>query len=114
MDDLETKKIMDDYYRMEDEQRAEEERVNVRILKSIKSVKGLDYCLDLEEYMEEAATCGAFSLVRKVKGHRQDEGHEIKEVWVDQYSVGDSGDSWAGTVSVELKKGMWLEMPFSM
>jgi len=65
--------------------------------------------------MEETEVGDAFKIVRKPRGESQKENYgQIKQLWVSQQAVGDSGDSWEGTVSVKIKEGRWLEMPFSM
>ncbi len=108
-------KIMDDYHEAMTEYHSECERHNNRILNAIKGIKGEQFFEDLMTFMEDCEVNNKFKIVRKPAGEYQSENYgKIKRSWVVQYSVGDSGDSWAGTVSVKIKKGRWLEMPFSM
>lgn len=89
-------------------------RHNDRILKAIKAVKGEHFTDDLIGFARECEADGKFRIVKKPSGDKQKENFGlIINAWVDQYSVGDSGDSFCGTVSVKLKKGKWLEMPFA-
>lgn len=107
-------RVMDDYGKAMKEYHDEIERNNTPILNAIKEEKGQEFYDDLCEYMEESEVCGAFKIVTKPRGEKQEEGGIIKFAWVDQISVGDSGDSWEGTVTVKIAKDKYLEMPFSM
>jgi len=90
-------------------------RINNRILRAIKNIKGEKFYKDLLRCMEENEVGDGFNIVKKPRGEAQKEKYgRIKEIWVSQQAVGDSGDSWEGTVSVKIKDDKWLEMPFSM
>lgn len=91
------------------------ERKRNRIAKAIRNQIGEGFYKDLMDIVEEDECNGEWHLVNKPVGHFQEEYYFgcIPGVWIDQYSVGDSGDSFAGTVTVKLKNGMYLEMSFS-
>jgi len=108
-------KVMDDYTKSVNEYNDECNRVNYRILKAIKSIKSDRFYEDLLSFMEDSQVCDKFKIVRKPVGNYQYENHgKIKRAWIDQRSVGETGDCWVGTVTVKIKLGRWLEMPFSM
>jgi hypothetical protein len=107
-------RVMDDYGKAMKEYHDEIERNNAPILKAVKEEKGDEWFEELENLMEESEVGGAFKIVAKPNGEKQSSGDLIKWEWVDQYSVGDSGDSWEGTITVKISNGKYLEMPFSM
>jgi hypothetical protein len=89
------------------------EKANRRVLKAIQSVKGSDFYEDLTDVFDWVHPSGKFELVDEPSGDIQNENYgKIRRVWVDQWSVGDSGDSFSGHVYVKLKLGMWLKMYF--
>ena len=106
--------VMADYVKVMREYYEDIERKNTPILNAIKEEKGQEYYDDLCEYMEESEVCGEFKIVAKPRGTKQYEGGLIEFSWVVQHSVGDSGDSFEGTVTVQISEGKYLEMPFSM
>ena len=93
----------------------EEKRWNSRLLKAIQSQLGKQFLDDVVECLEESEAQGKLELVRKPRGQWQEEYHESFDgIWVDQWSIGDTGDSWNGYVCIELKKGLWLKTFYSM
>jgi hypothetical protein len=108
-------KVMDEYIHAEMEMEAEISKKNERILKAVRNQKGEDYYKCLLDFINDSEVNGAMQIVRKPKGEFQRESYGvIKNAWVEQYSVGDTGDSFEGFVSVKLKQGRWLQMPFRM
>jgi hypothetical protein len=107
-------RVMDDYGKEMTKYHEEIERNNTPILNAIKEENGQEFYDDLEAYMQESEVCGAFKIVTEPRGEKQEEGGIIEFVWVDQRSVGDSGDSWEGTITVKISEVKYLEMPFSM
>lgn len=94
-------------------------KYNERILKAIQSVKGKTFCKHLVEYIkdQEAVDYQELEIVKTPFGKEQsvsEYGREIKKEWITSYAVGDSGDSWAGTICVKLKKDKYLKFSFSM
>jgi len=87
---------------------------NEPILKAIKDEKGNDWYKELESLMEDSEVGGAFKIVEEPSGELQESSELIINEWVDQYSVGDSGDCWEGTITVKIGDKKYLEMPFSM
>lgn len=93
----------------------EEKRWNSRILKAIGNQLGKRFLDDVVQCFEESEACRKLELVRKPTGQYQEEEYDsFKGIWVDQWSVGDSGDSWNGYVCIKLKKGLWLKTFYSM
>lgn len=98
--------LMDKHY-------AECDRINGRILQAIRSVKGSEFYSDLERVIEWVQSSGKMEIVSERVGTMQSEAYRtITRVWVDQWSVGDSGDSFSGHVYVKIKLGKWLKMHF--
>ncbi len=96
-----------------DEYHNECNRVNVRILKAIKSQLGPKFHKSLIVVLEECEAKDKLCFSKKPKGDYQKENYTpIKGYYVDQRSVGDSGDSFEGTISILLKTGMYLEVYF--
>lgn len=92
---------------------------NDRILRAIKSVKGKTFHKHLSNYIKECepADYCQWEIVRTPVGKEQsvsEFGREIKKEWVTQYAVGDSGDSWQGTICVQIREGKYLKFNFSM
>jgi hypothetical protein len=58
-----------------------------------------------------------FQIVDKPKGKYQSETEEgygsITGFWVEQWSIGLEGDSYSGHITVIIKQGIYLQMPFS-
>lgn len=93
----------------------EESRWNKRILDVIKSQLGqtaLDYIIEI---FKESEASGKMEIVHETTGeYQKEETNSFGGIWVDQWSVGDSGDSWNGFVYVKLKEGMYLKTFYSM
>lgn len=87
------------------------DRHNQRILRAIRSVKGdRFYNFILREIEDSEGVDGRMRIESKPKGDKQD-----RNVWVNQTTNGGhTGDSFAGTVSVRLKKNKFLEWDYSM
>ena len=107
-----------------DEYQKEVKHSNNRLLKVIKKVKGRSFCENLKSYMEDLeGDCGHYmnplkwGLTRSTTGQYQKEygyGREIKGIWCDQWIVGDSGDSYAGIIYIELTPNRYLCVNYSM
>jgi hypothetical protein len=94
-------------------------KYNDRILRAIKSVKGKTFYNHLIEYLRnaECSSCQRFEIVSKPIGKEQEAseyGRAIKREWVVQRAVGMSGDSWEGTICIQLKENKYLKFHFSM
>lgn len=126
--DVNVYKVADDYVaneiKMEEGMREYHEylnsisRYNERILRAIKSVKGKTFYNHLTEYLKHTeASDWHFEIVSQPVGKLQEVsefGRPIKKEWVVQHAVGDSGDSWAGTICIQLKENKYLKFHFSM
>lgn len=94
------------------------DRSNKRMLKVLRKVKGRTF---VKRFLEVAESCdrvqGKIFLSKMPKGNQQVEnefGRLIKHIWVDQRSVGMEGDSWEGTISVQVKSNKWVCFNYSM
>ena len=105
--------IYDDIKKKEDEL----DRYNNKLLNLIYKYKGDKFEKSLKELIKDVSSdwgSESMSIVRKTEGQRQDENFgEIKEIWVNQWSCGDSGDSFAGSVYVKLDDKRFLEIPYA-
>jgi hypothetical protein len=106
---------MDEYFK----NLKENDRRNQRVLRAIKSVKGRTFYKHLINYIKDAqmSEWSEFEIVREPVGDEQkvtEYGRSIKREWVDQQSVGTEGDSFVGTICLELKPGKYLKFGYSM
>lgn len=90
-------------------------RVNDRIFKVIQSVLGNAFLADIQDVLTDCEVNGQFSLVKDPVGEWQRERRgNVTGIWVDQCSVGDSGDSYEGRIWIKLKERLYLQADFSM
>lgn len=94
------------------------DRSNKRMLRVLRKIKGRTF---VKRFLELAESCdrvnGKMWLSKSPNGKQQVEnefGRLIKNIWVDQRSVGTEGDSFEGTVSVQVKQNKWLCFNYSM
>lgn len=91
---------------------------NNRVLKAIKSVKGDDFYNDLLDVIKESeGVQGKVEFVNNPIGNYQDEDESalIKGIWVNQTTNGGyTGDTFAGSVCVQLKPNKYLKFYYSM
>lgn len=67
---------------------------------------------DFADLIENCSVVGKIEFVDESKGDAQDESNGIfKDVHVDQYSVGDSGDSYAGFIYANVN-GKWISLNY--
>lgn len=97
----------------------ENDKRNDRVLRAIKSVKGRTFYKHLISYIKDAqmSEWSEFEIVRKPIGDEQkvtEYGRSITKEWVDQWSVGTEGDSFNGTICLELKPNKYLKFSYSM
>lgn len=103
--------MMGEYYAELDTHRDNVKRINDRLLRAIKHMKGKYFHDDVLSIMEDSET-QAMYIVNKPKGSKQKEGYEvIKKVWVDQWT-GYECDDYHGVLYVKLKKGKYLAIPY--
>lgn len=91
---------------------------NRRILKAIKAVKGKTFYRHLVALIKDAGSVSwnEWEIVKEPNGKKQKEtefGRSIKQIWVDQWSVGTGGDSFEGYIWVQLKENKYLKFRFS-
>lgn len=93
-------------------------RSNKRLLKVLRKVKGRTFVKRFLEVVEASdGWNGKLYLSKTPRGRKHVEneyGRLIKYIWVDQRSVGMEGDSFEGTVSVEVKPNKYLCFDYSM
>lgn len=94
------------------------ERSDRRLFKAIASVKGKTFVKHLKSLINGEQTYGTrCEIVRQPIGDFQKEheaGRQIKGIWVQQWSTGPEGDSFSGTVCVEIRPGRYFKFHFSM
>ena len=94
---------------------------NKRLLTAIKSVLGKSFVRNLLALLEECevgsqlGVSTEFEIVRQTGSTWVSEryGRKIAGYWVDQWAIGDSGDSFEGYIYVELKPNRYLKASFS-
>lgn len=94
-----------------------ENKKNERLLRAIKKVKGKTFYKYLTEIIEESEGIqGLAEIVSKPTGKYQEEdyGRTIKGIWIEEWSVGMDGDSYNGTVCVQLKPNKFLKFNYSI
>lgn len=68
---------------------------------------------DYKALLDFCVVNGELEIVSEPEGDDQDESTGIfKEVFVDQVSVGDSGDSFAGNIYGRFAQKKWLKIPY--
>ena len=95
----------------------QEAKENSKLLSAIKKEKGDIFFKYLKEIIEESEGIrGLAEIIEVPIGKFQEEkyGRQIKGIWVDQRSVGMEGDSWEGTVCVQLSENRYYKFNYSM
>ena len=68
---------------------------------------------DFKNLLDYCNLTGKIEVVQKPKGDNQNEKFGIfKQVFVDQWSVGMEGDSFAGFIYGKFDKSKWLKIPY--
>ena len=81
------------------------------ILDKIKKEVSAEFYKKIEEEMEESE--GGWNLkIVDSPPNIESEGYKDREVWVDQRSVGESGDSFEGEVYIKLPNGKYLKWDY--
>lgn len=100
-----------------DEARAEIKAHNDRLLKVLKKMKGADWIKGLDDLCNDCEVSDKMFISRRKprKEYWQKENFgPIKEMWVRQRAVGDSGDSWEGEIWVQIDSRRYLELHYVM
>lgn len=91
---------------------------NLLILKDIKTRKGKAFHKHVVACIKESEGSWdwPFELIQNPIGDYQEDkwGHSFKGVWVDQRSVGMEGDSYEGTICIQIETDQYLKFHFSM
>lgn len=81
---------------------------NDKVLKTF----GGDAHKDFQDLIDSCSVVGKIEFAEAPKGDAQNESNGIfKDVHVDQYSVGDSGDSYAGFIYANIN-GKWVSINY--
>ena len=77
------------------------------------ALTGYNYTPDLQELLDGCSQAGAIEIVDEPSGTKQNEDCGIfMDIYVDQCSVGDSGDSFAGEIYAKVNE-IWLKIPYN-
>lgn len=108
-------KMMDEMYESMAAYDREVERSNKRLCKAILNQLGTTFLKEIMAVAHESEVQNKMEIVRETTGEYQKEyGYDCFEgYWVDQWSVGDSGDSFNGYIYIQLKENRWLKMYYS-
>lgn len=67
----------------------------------------------ISDLLDGAAISNKMEIVAKPSGSEEFEEHDLfKKIYIDQRAVGDSGDSFTGTIYAMLDDDKWLAIPF--
>ena len=68
---------------------------------------------DMEDLLSDCTITSKAKIVKEPRGQYQDEEYgTIDSVFVDQYSRGDGGDSYEGTIYAQLGKDKWIAVSY--
>jgi hypothetical protein len=94
---------------------AEIELESNKVIKELSDKLGLKLREDIKKIMVDCALNNVCSIVEAPEGDNQNESYEVvTNVYVEQWSDGDSGDSFQGNIYCELPTKQWLKLPFWM
>ncbi len=111
----EQEKEMAESERILDEERMKEFEKDKKILKSVKKQVSSKLYKEIEYEIGESEGGFNFKIVDKPNGEYQNCNDDKIKVWVDQtMNGGYSGDSFAGSVYVELPNKKYLAWDYSM
>jgi hypothetical protein len=82
------------------------------VLEAVKKQVSIEFFGFIEDEITESEHTTNYRILDEPIGDLE-RAEDIK-VWVDQHSVGISGDSWAGAVCVELPDGKYLAWDYWM
>jgi hypothetical protein len=107
--------LMDLAYAPMIEYEAKRQIKHENMFKVIKKLRGKAFVQDLKYLNEYNDSNCEFYISKKPLGKLQKETdcRVIKEIYVEQWNTGMESDSYAGNVSVEIRKGQFIVMPFS-
>jgi len=118
MTDEEEDKLVQDYMQEEVALFGRNIEILNRILGAIELIKGKVFVESVKACIEESEIDGFHpaELVKEPVGEYQKEDYNgsFEGIWVQQWSVGDSGDSYQGYVCIQLKEKMYLKFRYSM
>lgn len=95
----------------------EQEQENQRkaVMDIVKCSVSEEYYKELMEYIKECDLTHTFTIEDKPYGKPQYEGEILETVHVDQYvNGGYTGDTFAGSISIEFAKGRFLTFHYNM
>lgn len=95
------------------EELIEKDAKNREVLESVKKIVSKKLYKLIEYQIEESEHADDFRIVDAPTG-KQQKAEDGIFVWIDQWSVGDSGDSWAGVEYVPLPNGKYLAWGYAI
>lgn len=104
------KEVFDDLSKWE----KEVEENNNNILKELSREFGDSIHEDFRHCVEDCIMSAKLEIVSEPNGHPQ-KGESygfLKTIWVDQWSVGNTGDSFSGFIYGQLDEKRWLKIPY--
>ena len=94
---------------------AEIELESEKVIKKLADKLGLELRDDIKKIMIDCSFSDVCSVVDKPEGDDQEEHYKvISNVYAEQWSVGDSGDTFHGSIYCELPTKQWLKLPYWM
>jgi len=92
---------------------SEEIKHNQSIVEEISNFCNCDILADLQRLLDHAHVTGKLDIVNTPCGEQQNEKCGVfEDVHVDQWSVGDSGDSFEGFVYGRFGENKWIKIPY--
>jgi len=89
--------------------RENESKHNCRLIRRC----GKNAMKEFEDVVSDVIVSGRIETTKRPEGSNEFEFRKVfKEIRVDQWSVGDSGDSWAGFIYARYSKRRWLKIPY--
>jgi hypothetical protein len=118
IDDIEeTTKVMREYYEFLERGHRKIEASNARLLKVLTKIKGKNWVKGLRMALDELEGIDSVIRVTRRKPKKCDWQAEdygpIKGMWVEQWARGMDGDSWEGTIWIQVDAKRYLEMHYS-
>ncbi len=104
------KKALDDFYDYLNEEYDRCEQVLIKV----KSIVSKDIFNEIKVLLKESDNTSDYKITNKKHGNIENDDYPFR-YWVDQTENGGySGDSFSGTISVEIGKNKYFEFSYSM
>ncbi len=92
-----------------------EDEKQLIVLNKIKELVSDDYFNDINDLISEQYSCFSFKIVDKHQGiiQYEDEFNVLNHIYIKQWAVGLSGDSWSGYIWISLLNGNYFQFSYS-